>query len=387
MLNKNFTILIVEDNRAMLRLLESMVSGLGFANILTADNGTKAWQIIEENDIDVILCDLVMPGMSGLDLLNKIRGSQKYYSLPFIMVTGADKQSEIMYTLQAEVDHYMLKPPNTAKLDELLKTVIKQKTSPSKYDKAIIAGKFYYLNGNQAKALHYFEKAAQFQPDFPMPYYYIGKILKTAGDDDHAITNFNKCISISGLYINALLELSEIYDKRENNSLLINILEKLVQLLPERISIRRNLGVAYGRTKNTEKAAIQLNAAVKLAKGDKEILLDIVEDFISAGLYDEADDVYLRKYEEEDLDEIASFWNRLGNLCRADRAFTKAKNFYLSALKISPQDMETNLNLGHLLLQEKEFQGASSYVNKVLRLFPDCKEALQLKKDLAPHIP
>ncbi len=382
MLKKNFTILIVEDNYAMRRLLESMVSGLGYTNILSAENGAAAWTVIEEEEINVILCDLAMPVMNGLELLNKLRSSKQFYNVPFIMITGTDNQSKIMHTLQAEVDHYMIKPPTVDKLDKLLKLVTQQKENPSKYYQAVSAGKYFYLNKNMPKALQFFEAAARFQPDSPVPFFYMGKIFKKNRKDDLAITNFNKCISLSGLYINALFELADIYSRRKDDKLIISVLQRVIQLLPDDADVQRNLGVAYGHLNNKEKAALHLQNAVKFKRGDKIFLAKIVEDFISAGLYDEADYLFLNQYEEEDKAPIASFWNRLGTCLRKEGAFNKARHFYISALKYFPQDKQTNLNLAHLLTSEKNFDAALSYVNKVLRLFSDCKEAKKLKEEI-----
>ncbi|MCB2182446.1 MAG: response regulator [Desulfobulbaceae bacterium] len=382
MQKENYTLLIVEDNQSMSKLLISLVNVLGYPNTLTAENGVQAWGIIQQEQVDIILCDLIMPVMNGLDLLRKIRRSKKFYSLPFIMITGADNQSEIMYTLQSEVDHYMLKPPNAEKLDELLSLVVRQKKNPTNFEKAIIAGKYFYLNKNFNQAIKSFQIASQIQPDHPTSYYYMGKIYRQMDKDDLAIQNYTKSISLSGLYINALLELADIYEQRQDDGKLIPLLQKVVQLLPENINIKKSLGAAYGRCKDKNKASTQLQKAVKLTKGDRDQLEELIEYFIEAGLYDEADDLFLRKYREEDKDEIAYFWNRLGNCCREEKALSKAKNFYLSALKYCPQDMETNLNLTRLLIDEKDYQGAKSYVNKILRLFPGCSEAKELRKNI-----
>jgi Tfp pilus assembly protein PilF len=210
----------------------------------------------------------------------------------------------------------------------------------------------------------------------------MGKIYKEHNKDDLAILNFKKAINLSGLYINALLELAEIYERNQDDEQLITLLQRIIQLLPDNLKAHKSLGAAYGRSQNREKAALHLQKAVKLAKGNRDLLEEIIEEFIDAGLYDEADDTFLRKYNEEDREEIVFFWNRLGDCCLEDKAFSRAKNFYLSALKYQPQDMETNLNLARLLIDEKDYEGAKAYVNKILRLFPDCIEARKIKKDI-----
>ncbi|MCD6388829.1 MAG: response regulator [Desulfobulbaceae bacterium] len=382
MKENQYKILIVEDNQAMRKLLESMLYGLDYTNLMSAGDGAAAWKIIQEESIDIVLCDLLMPVMNGLELLHKIRASKEFYNLPFIMITGADNQSEIMYTLQAEVDYYILKPPNVGKLDDFLKKVIRQKMAPTMYEKAVTAGKFYYLNNNGQKALKCFDVATRHQPENPMPYYYMGLIYKKDNDFEKAIEVFNKCVSLSRLYVNALIALAEIHNERNDDKILAKILAKVVLLIPDKLEMQRNLGAAYGRLGETEKAAHHLKTAVRLAKNDKEILKNLVEDFIDAGLYDEADDLFLRKFGEDDKEKIVRFWNRLGFCCKEKGNPDKAKYFYMSALGYLPQHKSTNLNLAFLLMEDKEYDGARAYLNKVLRLSPDCPETKELEEKL-----
>ena len=382
MRRNQYTILIVEDNQAMRKLLESMLYGLDYNNLTSVGDGAAAWKVIQEGSIDIVLCDLLMPVMNGLELLRKIRASKEFYNLPFVMITGADSQSEIMYTLQAEVDYYILKPPNVGKLDDFLKKVIRQKVAPTMYEKAVNAGKFYYLNNNEKKALKCFDVAIQHQPDNPMPYYYMGLIHKKNNDFDKAIEVFNKCVSLSKLYVNALIALAEIHDKRKDDKILAKILDKVVLLIPDKLEMQRSLGAVYGRLGEAEKAAHHLKVAVRLAKNEREILKELVEEFINAGLYDEADDLFLRKFGEDDKEKIVRFWNRLGFCCREKGDPDKAKYFYMSALGYLPQNKNTNLNLAFLLMEEKEYDGARAYINKVLRLSPDCRETRKLEEKL-----
>ena len=366
----------------MRKLLESMLYGLGYTNLMSAGDGAAAWKIIREESIDIVLCDLLMPVMNGLELLHKIRASKEFYNLPFIMITGADNQSEIMYTLQAEVDYYILKPPNVGKLDNFLQKVIRQKMTPTMYEKAVTAGKFYYLNNNGQKALKCFDVATRHQPENPMPYYYMGLIYKKDNAFEKAIEVFNKCVSLSRLYVNALIALAEIHNERKDDKILAKILAKVVLLIPDKLEMQRNIGAAYGRLGETKKAAHHLKTAVRLAKNDKEILKNLVENFIDAGLYDEADDLFLRKFGEDDKEKIVRFWNRLGFCCKEKGNPDKAKYFYMSALGYLPQHKSTNLNLAFLLMGDKEYDGARAYLNKVLRLSPDCPETKELEEKL-----
>jgi two-component system chemotaxis response regulator CheY len=146
MKNKKSNILIVEDNQAMRKMLESMLIELGYHNYSSAGNGLKAWERIQEGDIDVVLSDYLMPEMNGLELLRLIRQTRKFYDIPFIMITGADRRGDFMRSVQAEVDYYIIKPANISQLEDMLKKVIAHKKYPTEYDKSISNGKYFFLN-------------------------------------------------------------------------------------------------------------------------------------------------------------------------------------------------------------------------------------------------
>jgi len=110
---ENMKILIVDDFELPRRLIRSMLNELGYenhANILEADNGTSALNVLQCNTIDLIICDWVMPEMSGIDLLKTIRKTKKLAKIPFIMVTAEAEKEQIMTAIKAGVSQYIIKP-------------------------------------------------------------------------------------------------------------------------------------------------------------------------------------------------------------------------------------------------------------------------------------
>jgi two-component system response regulator AtoC len=85
------TVLAVDDEPSMLRLLEISLKQAGYKPVLARD-GKEALQVVKNQTIDLVLSDLHMPSMNGLDLLKNIRLEND--ALPFIMVTA---QGERLY--------------------------------------------------------------------------------------------------------------------------------------------------------------------------------------------------------------------------------------------------------------------------------------------------
>jgi two-component system, chemotaxis family, chemotaxis protein CheY len=80
-------ILIVDDEAVIRRLLGSMLVRASF-EVVAAEDGDAAWQVLQEQPIDLVITDYSMSGLNGLDLLRRIRATPAYASLPVIMLTG-----------------------------------------------------------------------------------------------------------------------------------------------------------------------------------------------------------------------------------------------------------------------------------------------------------
>lgn len=106
-------ILIVDDFELPRRLIRNMLNELGYenhANIFEAVDGVDALNVMQCNRIDLIICDWVMPEMSGIELLQTVRQDSRYAKVPFIMVTAEAEKEKIMEAIKSGVSQYIVKP-------------------------------------------------------------------------------------------------------------------------------------------------------------------------------------------------------------------------------------------------------------------------------------
>lgn len=108
--NPNMRVLIVDDFSTMRRIVRNILRQIGIANVVEADDGTTAWDILNREKIDFIVSDWNMPKMPGIDLLRKVRSSEQFAELPFLMVTAEAQQENIIEAAQAKVSNYIVKP-------------------------------------------------------------------------------------------------------------------------------------------------------------------------------------------------------------------------------------------------------------------------------------
>ena len=108
--NKEMRILVVDDFSTMRRIIKNILRQLGFTNIVEADDGSTAWETLGKDKIDFIISDWNMPNMPGIELLRKVRSSEEFAALPFLMVTAEAQQENIIEAVQAKVSNYIVKP-------------------------------------------------------------------------------------------------------------------------------------------------------------------------------------------------------------------------------------------------------------------------------------
>lgn len=109
-INPNIRILVVDDFSTMRRIIKNILRQLGFNNVVEADDGTTAWDILNKDRIEFIISDWNMPQMTGIELLRKVRASEEFGDLPFLMVTAEAQQENIIEAVQARVSNYIVKP-------------------------------------------------------------------------------------------------------------------------------------------------------------------------------------------------------------------------------------------------------------------------------------
>lgn len=111
-------ILIAEDNVIISQNLAKNISNWGY-KVVTARNGSEAWNTILKDDIRLAILDWMMPGFDGITLCRKIRkelAKNKSKYIYIILLTGKNQQDDIIEGLSAGADDYMVKPANLLEL-------------------------------------------------------------------------------------------------------------------------------------------------------------------------------------------------------------------------------------------------------------------------------
>ncbi|MBS5950651.1 MAG: response regulator transcription factor [Clostridium sp.] len=110
-------VLIVEDNNKLRKLIDVYLTHNGYKTY-SATDGLEALEIINNNMIDLVICDIMMPNMDGFELIEELR--EIYSNLPILIVTAKESKEDKILGFKLGIDDYMVKPID---LEELLMRV------------------------------------------------------------------------------------------------------------------------------------------------------------------------------------------------------------------------------------------------------------------------
>jgi two-component system chemotaxis response regulator CheY len=114
--------LTVDDSKTIREMVSFTLKNAGY-QILEAEDGVKAVEVIASNNVDVVITDLNMPNMNGIELIKAIRANPKYVSVPVLMLTTEGDANKKVEGKNAGATGWIVKPFQPEKLVEVIKRV------------------------------------------------------------------------------------------------------------------------------------------------------------------------------------------------------------------------------------------------------------------------
>ena len=119
-------VLIVDDSAAIRKILQRMIrqANVPVANILEAGDGVEALDVMKRERVSLVLSDINMPNMDGLQLLAHIRASAELKRVPVIMITTEGGEAKVLEAVQLGANGYVRKPFTAEQIKEKLDGIV-----------------------------------------------------------------------------------------------------------------------------------------------------------------------------------------------------------------------------------------------------------------------
>ena len=162
-------ILIVEDEHDVIKLLKYNLEKEGFKVNYTTD-GSLVMAEIRRDEPDLVVLDLMLPGLDGLEICRQIRRNEKYASLPLLMLTARGEEADRVVGLEMGADDYVTKPFSMRELVARVRALLRRQEGPAAQRATLqrgtltidpsahsvtIAGRRIELSALEFKLLHY----------------------------------------------------------------------------------------------------------------------------------------------------------------------------------------------------------------------------------------
>jgi adenylate cyclase len=119
-------ILVVDDNESNRDLLARRLAHEGH-EVVTADSGGRALDILAKETFDLILLDLLMPGMNGIEVLERLKRDERLHSVPVVMISGLSETEAVVRCIEAGAEDYLPKPFNLVILRARINACLERK--------------------------------------------------------------------------------------------------------------------------------------------------------------------------------------------------------------------------------------------------------------------
>jgi len=104
----------------MRKIVKNVLKQINIENVVEAENGKHALNVLKSEEVDLIISDWMMPEMTGIEFLKVCKEDEEKKKIPFIMVTAEGQKDSVMEAIKSGVDNYIVKPFTPDKLKDAI---------------------------------------------------------------------------------------------------------------------------------------------------------------------------------------------------------------------------------------------------------------------------
>jgi two-component system, chemotaxis family, chemotaxis protein CheY len=375
-------VLIVDDEASMRRTIGNMLARLGFKNILNAENGVSALSFVQNSRIDVVICDINMPEMSGMELYRMIRTNKKTRDISFIFVTAEVRRNIVARAAEEGGCAYIIKPFVMTTLEAKMIDVLRRRYNPVPFETHMKNFRDYMETLNIPKAEAELNMALILEPESPTLLFYAGQISVHKGIVDKAMHYFQSAIDKKPLFVKAYDAMAKLYEDQGDMESAVRYYETANKISSSNADRLVTLSKLYIKKGETEKASSMLKDAAKASNQDVSISGQLMgELYMANGESERALQVLQSAYKKNQSD--CSIMKSLAEAYRKNGKPDEAISMYQEILFIMPNNADIYHAIGKTYLEMSDKTAAIGAITKAWEINPASKEITRDLRALA----
>ena len=245
------TILVVDDETEIRKMLVRLLTRAGH-HVVEADKGLSALRLVKERHPDLIVLDAMLPEVHGFEIARRIKGSQRYGSIPIIMVSAVYRGWRYAEDLKAScgVDHFIEKPFRIAEVMAAVDACLRQIPPAEAPDvsgeaeAALNAGVEAYKAGRLDEAIDQLKRGIGIDPLAYRLHFHLGLLYGKKGRVYDAVSELETAVDINSRHFPAVKNLAILYQKAGFRNKAVEMWERALSMAPDeetKQSIREHL--------------------------------------------------------------------------------------------------------------------------------------------------
>lgn len=199
-------VLVVDDDKSIRVTISQALESAGFTVVTAVDGQHALDKLAEETDYDVVLLDMKMPGLDGMEVLRKIKEMKPL--MPVIMVTGYGTVETAVEAMKLGAVDFIQKPFSPEEIRSIVKRVVERKKLEEgglySFEHFVEYAKKAAVQRDLDKAMEHLKNALRVDPTKPEPFYLMGVILEVQGKVDMAQRMYRAALVMDPSYRPAL---------------------------------------------------------------------------------------------------------------------------------------------------------------------------------------
>ncbi|MCC6347529.1 MAG: tetratricopeptide repeat protein [Nitrospirales bacterium] len=374
--------LVVEDESTMRATLNNMLTRMGFVNIVTAENGKKALDLIRSRPVDLVVCDVNMPEITGVELFKTVKKDRRYEHLLFVFVTAEATRQVVARAAEDGGEAYVIKPFVMATLEDKIVKVLEKKHKPDPVEAHLRSYRLHM----EAKELQQAEaalfQAAAIAPEAAKILFGLGQLAHARGDLNGAIGQYKEAITRHPLFVKAYNAMGELYEDLGDLRSAVTYYEKAHEISPANTERLLALVRLFHKTGDGKKAESILKEAIADTRQDISTSAHLMGVMYLAQNENEKALEMLRKAYEMNPADI-SLLQSLAEAYRKTGRPAEALETYAHIIRIAPDNADVHYSIGKTYLEMGEKSKAAEAIKRAWELNPFSKEITVALKALA----